>query len=105
MRISHKVILSGGSTRIPYIQHMLRGYFGKEALRSVNPEDVNAYGAALLASILTGEEPMGCSFGPITALTLGVESKGGVFASIIPRHSITPTIHRKMSVPERIIST
>ncbi|EJD54225.1 hypothetical protein AURDEDRAFT_79060 [Auricularia subglabra TFB-10046 SS5] len=88
------IVLVGGSTRIPKVQQLLRDYFGKEPSQGVNPDEAVAYGAAVQAAILGGEERiMGQNIGILDAssLTLGIETTGGVFAKIIPRNTPIPT--------------
>ncbi|CAF2423133.1 unnamed protein product [Rotaria sp. Silwood2] len=92
-----EVLLVGGSTRIPKVRQLIKDYFhGKEPSRSINPDEAVAYGAAIQAAILSGEE---CTSDivilDVNPLTLGIETKGGVMSEIIPRNTPIPFIHMK----------
>ncbi|XP_051226313.1 heat shock 70 kDa protein BIP5 [Lolium perenne] len=91
-----EVVLVGGSTRIPKIQQLLKDYFGgKEPNRGVNPDEAVAYGAAVQASIVAGDNA-GMVVLDVTPLTLGIETVGGVLASVVPRNTPVPTKRTKM---------
>ena len=83
------VILVGGQTRMPRIQRLVGEFFGREPSRSVNPDEVVAVGAALLAGVLTGEVAEVLLL-DVTPLSLGVETAGGVFTRLIPRNTTVP---------------
>nr|XP_043605974.1 heat shock cognate 70 kDa protein-like [Erigeron canadensis] len=88
----NKVILVGGSTRIPKVQHMLQEYFdGKELCKSVNPDEAVAYGAALMAANLSGNAVQNLVLSDVTPLSLGVDVKGGIMNVVIPRNTSIPT--------------
>ncbi|CAM0883739.1 unnamed protein product [Alopecurus aequalis] len=77
-----KVVLVGGSTRTPKVQQLLKDYFdGKEPHRGVNPDEAVAYGAAVQGSIMRGDNA-GMVVLDVTPLTLGIETAGGVMASM-----------------------
>ncbi|SIS66897.1 molecular chaperone DnaK [Alicyclobacillus vulcanalis] len=85
-----KVILVGGSTRIPAVQEAVKRLIGKEPSKGVNPDEVVAVGAAIQAGVLTGEVK-DIVLLDVTPLSLGIETMGGVFTRIIPRNTTIPT--------------
>ncbi|KAG2361367.1 heat shock protein 70 [Suillus spraguei] len=85
-----EVVLVGGSTRIPKVQQLLKEYFGKEALKGINPDEAVAYGAAVQGGIIPGEKGVDCILN-ISPLIFGIETTGGVFTKLIPRNTVLPT--------------
>ncbi len=85
-----KVILVGGSTRIPYIQELVKKELGQEPNKSVNPDEVVAMGAAIQGGVLTGEVE-DIVLLDVTPLSLGLETLGNVMTVLIPRNTTIPT--------------
>src|SRR5687767_13124429 len=85
-----EVILVGGSTRIPKIQEIVKGFFGKEPNKSVNPDEVVAIGAAVQGGVLGGEVKDVLLL-DVTPLTLSIETLGGVATPLIERNTTIPT--------------
>lgn len=85
-----KVILVGGSTRIPAVQEAIKKFIGKEPHKGVNPDEVVAMGAAIQAGVLSGEVKDVVLL-DVTPLSLGIETLGGVFTKLIERNTTIPT--------------
>lgn len=90
----HDVVLVGGSTRIPKIQSLLQNYFqGKSLNLSINPDEAVAYGAAVQAAILSGDQSSKIQdvlLVDVTPLSLGIETAGGVMSKIVERNARIP---------------
>ena len=84
-----KVLLVGGSTRIPYIQELVKRELGKEPSKEVNPDEVVAMGAAIQGGVLTGEVD-DLVLLDVTPLSLGIETMGDVMTVLIPRNTTIP---------------
>lgn len=85
-----KVVLVGGSTRIPAVQEAIRKLIGKEPSKGVNPDEVVAMGAAIQAGVLAGDVK-DIVLLDVTPLSLGIETMGGVFTKLIERNTTIPT--------------
>ena len=93
----HDIVLVGGSTRIPYVQTMLKEYFnGNEAKKDINPDEAVAYGAAIQAAILSNNVDTDDSrvneilLIDVAPLSLGIETAGGIMTKLIERNSTIP---------------
>ncbi|USK69264.1 molecular chaperone DnaK [Peribacillus asahii] len=85
-----KVILVGGSTRIPAVQEAIKKELGQEPSKGVNPDEVVAMGAAIQGGVLTGDVKDVVLL-DVTPLSLGIETMGGVFTKLIDRNTTIPT--------------
>lgn len=88
----HDIVLVGGSTRIPKVQSLIEEYFGSKASKGINPDEAVAFGAAVQAGVLSGEEGTeDIVLMDVNPLTLGIETTGGVMTKLIPRNTPIPT--------------
>ena len=84
-----KILLVGGSSRIPAVQEAVKNITGKEPFKGINPDECVAIGAAIQGGVLTGEVK-GIVLLDVTPLSLGLETLGGVFTKIIDRNTTIP---------------
>ncbi|KYK55018.1 putative glucose-regulated protein 78 of hsp70 family [Drechmeria coniospora] len=86
------IVLVGGSTRIPKVQALIEDFFKKAASKGINPDEAVAFGAAVQAGVLSGEEGTEeIVLMDVNPLTLGIETTGGVMTKLIPRNTPIPT--------------
>ena len=86
----HKVLLVGGSTRVPCVQELVKRLTGKEPDKGINPDECVAIGAAIQAGVLSGDVKELVLL-DVTPLSLGIETYGGVFTKLIERNTTIPT--------------
>jgi endoplasmic reticulum chaperone BiP len=88
-----EIVLVGGSTRIPKVQQLVKEFFdGKEPSRGINPDEAVAYGAAVQAGVLSGEDVGGeVVLLDVNPLTMGIETVGGMMTKLISRNTVIPT--------------
>merc|ERR1711970_1071656 len=87
-----EIVLVGGTTRIPKVQQLVKEFFnGKEPSRGINPDEAVAYGAAVQAGVLSGEQDTDILLLDVNPLTMGIETVGGVMTKLISRNTVIPT--------------
>ncbi|MCL1849601.1 MAG: molecular chaperone DnaK [Clostridiales bacterium] len=86
----HKVLLVGGSTRVPMVQEAIKNLMGQEPFKGINPDECVAIGAAIQAGVLAGDVKDVVLL-DVTPLSLGIETMGGIFTRLIDKNTTIPT--------------
>jgi len=87
-----EVVFVGGSTRIPLIERYIQEKFRKRPNKSINPDEAVSIGAAVQASVLTGNTSKEVYLIDVTPLSLGIETQGGIMSVLVPRNTQIPTV-------------
>jgi molecular chaperone DnaK len=91
----NRILLVGGSTRMPAVQKLITDMFHQDPFKGINPDEVVAQGAAIQAGIVSGDV-RDLVLIDVTPLSLGIETQGGVFTKLIPRNTAIPTSHSQL---------
>jgi molecular chaperone DnaK len=91
----NEVVFVGGSTRIPLVSHKIEKWLGKKPNKSINPDEAVSLGAAIQASVLSGNSDKLIFLLDVTPLSLGIETMGGVMNTMIKRNTQVPTEYRE----------
>ena len=91
----HKILLVGGSTRIPAVQDAVKSFLGKDPFKGINPDECVAIGASIQGGVLN-KEVGGIVLLDVTPLSLGIETAGGVCTRMIERNTTIPTKHSQV---------
>ena len=91
----HKVLLVGGSTRIPAVQEAVKQFTGKEGFKGINPDECVAVGAAIQGGVLSGDVT-DIDLLDVTPLSLGIETMGGVFTRLVDRNTTIPASKKQI---------
>jgi len=91
-----EVVFVGGSTRIPLVEKVIEEKFGKKPNKSINPDEAVSIGAAIQASVLSGNSNKEVYLLDVTPLSLGIETQGGIMSVLIPRNTQIPTVVNEM---------